>query len=330
MNTTPSPDTLTLVTVVFEPEFDLLRLQARSLTRYIDQALVARILVIDNTAAGLGDRAVRSLTAAYGPLAANLEIVRPGDLLGVPVSTSGWRTQQALKLLIADRIETDWYLVLDAKTVFTRATSSGDLFAPDGRPHGGVHSYAQHPLQPQLRAVIAYSGLDAEPLVAGFTSTATPFLLSTAAVNAVVADLASRHPQGFSAEFERAGLTEFFLYTASRLAGGATLHEIASGEPLESPTVWPRHRSGEQVRAVLDDAKASSVTTFAVHRTALARMDRHGALAVARFWVERELFPSTSAALRFIAVYRARYYPTMVARRLRAGLDRRSALGRAS
>ncbi len=324
MNTKPSPDAVTLVTVVFEPEFDLLRLQARSLARYVDQALVARILVIDNSSTGLRTGARRRLTAAYGPLATKLEIVRPDDLVTGPTAASGWRAQQALKLLVADRVETDWYLVLDAKTAFIRPTSAADLFTSDGRPNGGVHSYAQHPLQPQLRTVLAYSGLDADTLVEGFTSTATPFLLSTSAVRTLVADLGSRHPQGFSAEFERAGLTEFFLATAARLANGEMLDDIASGEPLESPTVWPRHRSGAQVRAVLDDAMASATTTFAVHRTALARMDRDGVLAVARFWVARGLFPSTVAAVRFIVRYRARYYPAMVLRRLRARRGRAS------
>lgn len=324
MDTNTSPGAVTLVTVVFEPELDLLRLQARSIARYVAPEIVDSIIVIDNTVTGLRHRARRRLTEAYGSLAPRLRVVRPSELLTGPVAASGWRVQQTLKLMIADRITTDWYLVLDAKTVFTKPTAIIDLFTDGGRPLGGVHSYERHPLLPQLRTVLAYAGLDAEPLIAGFTSTATPFLLSTEAVRSLVATVGSRHPQGFSAEFEEAGLTEFFLYTASRLADGEPLEAIVSGDPLESPTVWPRHRSGRQVQAVLDDARAASATTLAVHRTALARMDRAGIVAVSRFWVERGLFTSKPAATRFIAAYRARYFPAMVVRRLRARFGRDS------
>ncbi|HXH35897.1 MAG TPA: DUF6492 family protein [Plantibacter sp.] len=324
MDTNTSPVAVTFVTVVFEPELELLRLQARSIARYVAPEIVDSIVVIDNTVAGLRPRARRRLTEAYGSLALKLDIVRPSELLADPVAASGWRVQQALKLLIADRIATDWYLVLDAKTVFISPTAIRELFTDDGRPLGGVHSYEHHPLLPQLRTVIAYAGLDPDPLVGGFTSTATPFLLSTEAVRSLVGTVGSRHPQGFSAEFESAGLTEFFLYTASRLADGEALGDVVSGDPLESPTVWPRHRSGRQVQAVLDDARTGSATTMAVHRTALARMDRAGVAAVSQFWVERGLFPSTAAAKRFIATYRARYFPAMAVRRLRIRFGRKS------
>lgn len=324
VDTNTSPVDVTFVTVVFEPELDLLRLQARSIARYVAPEIIGSIIVIDNTVAGLRPHARRRLAEAYGNLAPKLHLVRPADLLPGQVAASGWRVQQTLKLMIADRVATDWYLVLDAKTVFTDSTGIRELFTDDGRPLGGVHSYKHHPLLPQLRTVIAYTGLDADSLVGGFTSTATPFLLSTEAVRTLVETVGSRHPQGFSAEFERAGLTEFFLYTASRLATGETLSDIVSGDPLESPTVWPRHRTGGQVRAVLDGARIGSATTMAVHRTALARMDRAGVAAVSEFWVERGLFPSTAAATRFIANYRAKYFPAMAVRRLRARFGRRS------
>lgn len=311
---------ITFVTVVFEPELLLLELQAMSLARWLDPAIVERVIVLDNTANGMRSAAADGLRGMYGPFADRVDVLRPSDL-GPTTLASGWRAQQALKLLVAERVDTAWYVTLDAKTHLIEPTTLSDFFASPVLPHGGFHSYLTHPLLPQLTTVLQSEGLDPDAFTARFTSTATPFVLRTGVVRELLLDVGSRNPDGFAAEFERARLTEFFLYTAWQLESGAALDELHSGQSLESRTVWPKLRSAETVAEVLDEADAAPTTTAAVHRTALARMDRDAVDLLAGFWTAHELFASTTDAKRFIARFRRRYYPAMLRKKARERLS---------
>lgn len=312
---------ITFVTVVFEPELLLWELQATSMARWLDPAIVERIVVLDNTTNGMRAAASAGFLMNYGPLADRVDVIRPSDL-GPTTPASGWRAQQALKLLVAERVETDWYVTLDAKTHFIERTALADFFASPTLPHGGFHSYLTHPLLPQLTTVLQSEGLDPESFTARFTSTATPFVLRTSVVRELLRDIGSRHADGFAAEFERGRLTEFFLYTAWQLERGAVLDELHSGQSLESRTVWPKLRSAEAVAAVLDEAAASPTTTVAVHRTALARMDGDAVDLIAGFWTAHGLFASTAEAKRFVARFRRRYYPAMLRKKAHERLSR--------
>lgn len=307
---------LTFVTVVFDAEIELLRLQAISIARHVSPSGVREIIVIDNTLRGLSHARQGQLMQGYGPFASLVRFLRPYDV-GDIVPTTGWRAQQALKLLVSDRIETPWYLALDAKVHFISPTTIDSFFDASGRPKGGIHSYAEHPLLPMLRAVLRYMDVGGDEYETAFTSTTTPFLLRTNIVRELVSDIGSRNEHGFSAEFERARLTEFFLYTAWQLAREHSLKGLTSGESIESPTVWPGHRTAADVSRVLSGTRDSAITTLAIHRTALARLDATARAELAQFWCEHELFASLRQARAFIRRFRRSYYPAMVRKKVR-------------
>jgi hypothetical protein len=143
--------TLDIVTVVFRKEVPLLRLQARSMARFLDPAGIGRVRVIVN------DRrervccaAVEALRGDYGPFADRLEVVTPDALFALRPSglgprdwrqrawlwgvrhgvlypfglkggwrgNRGWRIQQALKLAAGRYGEAPFVLILDAKNHF--------------------------------------------------------------------------------------------------------------------------------------------------------------------------------------------------------------------
>ncbi len=140
----------------------------------------------------------------------------------------------ARRLLTADH-----YVVLDAKNHFIeRPPGPTSSTAATGLPHGGIHSFERHPLRPQLELVAAGLGLDPGAAVERFTATAPPVVLDRRVVNALVADVGGGDPDRFPVEFERAGYTEFFLYSAWQIARGATPDDLVSGRALVSPTVW--------------------------------------------------------------------------------------------
>ena len=311
---------LTLVTVVFEAELPLLHLQARSLRRYTPDDLFEAVLVIDNTRRGLTPRARSALLREYGDRASRVRILRPDEIAALPAAR-GWVSQQVLKLLVHAQVRTPFYLVLDAKNHWLQPTGAKTFLNPDGRARGASHEYVEHPLRPTLERVLRYFDLDPAPWIANFPATHTPVVLSTELVSRMTQDVAARSGRSFAEEFVRAGLTEFFLYSAWIVATFGDIASQVDGTLIRSANVWPARSSASDFARSLSDAALHRSPFLSVHRTALARAGWSGTSRLASFWVEHELFSSRAAALRFLATFKARYLWTMSARKLRTRLS---------
>ena len=307
---------LTFVTVVYETELMLLHLQARSLAAFVPDDLVHEVVVIDNTARGMPADARRALGAEYGRVADRLRVLRPDDVRRVP-ATTGWRSQQVLKLCVADLVSSERYVVLDAKNHFVAPLEPGHFQAPDGRPRGTAYGYAEHPLRPSLERVLRYLGLDPADHLHRFTATVTPFVLDTGTVRSVVRGVESRSGRDFADEFVAQELTEFFLYAGWIVARGDSLDEVYDlGQP-SSPTVWPRSADEAGVAAAVRAAQERRAPVFAVHRRALAALDAPSAAALAAFWAGRGLFGSPQAAEAFVADFQREHARLSRQQRLR-------------
>jgi len=309
---------LTFVTVVFDAEVLLLELQARSMALFVDPSAVGAIIVLDNCVHGLSARQRRRLKVQYGFLWEKVAIVRAATIIDAHAA-SGWRSQQAAKLAISSRIETPHYVVLDAKNHFTRATGVAGFVAPDGRAHGALHSYAEHPLRPSLEQTMTYLGADTTAIaraVDAYPPTATPFVFSTPLVRAMIDDVSERSGRRFDVEFERSGLLEFFLYSAWLDMRGPGIAGAIDGVSIPSPTVWPRLAHQLGVQAVVDESARDDAFVFAVHRQALARSDAGTRRRIARHWSDVGLFAHERSAGRFIRGFRLAYGPAIVRTRL--------------
>ena len=317
-----SRGSLSAVTVVFEAEVPLLELQARSIARHVQDGVFDEYLVIDNTRKGLSPRARRRIRAELGSQGNRLAFTSRSAFHTAPTA-SGWRSQQSLKLMAARQLTADHYVVLDAKNHFIEPTTRADFFdSVTGLPHGGIHSFERHPLRPQLEHVAAVLGLDPASAVERFTATVPPVVLERRVVNEVVVDVSGGEPDLFPTEFERAGFTEFFLYSGWQIARGATPDELVSGRSLVSPTIWAGASAPHQVRAALEQAAVADTTTLAVHRRALARLRRESVRDLAVFWTSHGLFRSSAEARRFIRRFRIVYFRSMVAREIRERMSR--------
>jgi hypothetical protein len=317
-----SSGSLSAVTVVFEAEVPLLELQARSIARHVPDGVFDEYLVIDNTRRGLSARARRRIRGELGCHGSRLAFTSRSAFRTVP-GTSGWRSQQSLKLMAARQLTADHYVVLDAKNHFIEPTTRADFFdSVTGLPHGGIHSFERHPLRPQLEHVAAMLGLDPASAVEWFTATAPPVVLDRRVVNDVVIDIGGGAPDQFPCEFERAGFTEFFLYSAWQIARGATPEDLVSGRSLVSPTIWVGASTPNDVRTVLERAVRSHTTTLAVHRRALLRLRPESVRDLAAFWTHHGLFRSSADAKRFIRRFRIVYLRSMLVRQLLEGISR--------
>ncbi|GAA4359763.1 DUF6492 family protein [Angustibacter luteus] len=291
---------LDLVTVCYEPELPMLGLQARSLDRFLSPDLVGRIVVVDNTRRGLSSRQRRRLGHDYGGLRDRVQFRRPAELVDPAVldglRTSGWRLQQVLKLRAAAELTGSLCIVLDAKNHLVHDVDLGFFRDDDGHDRTRAYDLHGHPHLPSFEQTLRYLGLDPAQHVGRFTPTVTPFPLRPDLVRALLDDVAGRSERGFEREFVDHRLTEFFLYSGWLLSTGRALEDVfAFGQP-DSPTVWPGAADAAGVRRQIERSLAGSLPFFAVHRSALVRLDRAARAALCGFWAERGLYSSPARA----------------------------------
>lgn len=91
----------TFVTVVHEEDFELLRLQARSLERYLDPNICQEILVIDNSSSRALWKGSVNLVREYGSRSSQFRILDKTEVASVPSWVGGWHSQQILKLMVS-------------------------------------------------------------------------------------------------------------------------------------------------------------------------------------------------------------------------------------
>jgi hypothetical protein len=122
---------LELITVVFEAELALLKIQAYSIQQYIND--VERITIVVND----HDNVVAMInTQWWGKWKEKVHIV-PRSHWQYTSRINGWEEQQLLKLLAASEAITKWSVVLDAKTLFIRPYDLTKVF-DNGRVKSGI------------------------------------------------------------------------------------------------------------------------------------------------------------------------------------------------
>jgi hypothetical protein len=288
----------TLVTVVFEPEAGLLELQARSVAAHVPPDLIAEVVVIDNGWRRMSARRRRALLAAYGPHAPQVRIVRGTDLVAVP-SAGGWAVQQILKLEIARTITTGTYLVLDAKNHFVAPLRPEHLIDEGGRPRVDAYSFRDHPHRQRLERVLRFAGQDPEDHLDRFSATVTPFLLEREQVLRAMAMVAPDQDE-FAEAFVDAGLTEFFLYSASVLADGDDLQVRFALRDQQASTVWPGHADAASVAALVAAVRDRGGPVLSVHRDAFAVLPAASQQLLEDLWTDTGLFPERASAARHL------------------------------
>lgn len=101
-----------LVTITFEEEYDLLKLQAASVAKFVHN--VNKIHIISNS-----DVDLSFIKPYYGKYQNNVKIHYWYDF-DWNIDNTHYDAQQVLKCLATDVVETDWYVLLDTKNFFIR------------------------------------------------------------------------------------------------------------------------------------------------------------------------------------------------------------------
>jgi len=261
----------TFVTVVFEGDELMLRLQARSIARYAGALTDTRIIVIENFRSPRSPAWRKRQRALYGAFAPNVRFVAADDLTGT-IRAEGWWKQQLLKLAVVRLVDTDTYLVIDGKTLLIRDLRPEDLFAADGRPKMAISGYAAHPLELFFDQAMAYFNLDRADWIGRFVETAPPFTVDTAVCRDLIAHVENREGAAFEAAFLSTGVTEFFLYGAWIASQRGALEAVYDIGALNCQTIWPHEASLAKSCAKFEAARAEDTAFFAIHRRALGAM----------------------------------------------------------
>lgn len=285
---------ITLATTVYEAEVELLMHQARSFSKFLPSETTAAVIVIDNTRRGISPKTARELERAYGGVWPKVTVLRPDEIARVPRST-GWRSQQILKLALARRIETSHYIVFDAKNHLIRKFELYDFVGADRRSRIPAYSYVDHPLRPSLELVLQYVGLG-DFDVSSYSATTTPFTLDTSLVRDMLSDIEGRSGRPFESEFLAHGLTEFFLYSAWVRKTVSNYESLIEDVPQTALTVWPSRCSDENVRELVGRAMAENAGVFSVHRSSFPRLTQSARLDLANFWVRLGFYANVDEA----------------------------------
>lgn len=194
-----------IVTVVFQDELPILRLQAQSIELYCQDIGVKNIYVIVNDS---DDVANQIDAGAWGTFSSQVKII-PRSTFGCSFVDNGWVSQQALKLVASQLCENPWYMVLDAKTIFVRPLLLKDLFKDNQIQVGQLPIYPVFERSRQITNELFGIDLKNQAGPGG-----VPFFFNTNDTQAMIAYIENKVKQNFAEWFQAQGmLTEFILYS---------------------------------------------------------------------------------------------------------------------
>lgn len=279
---------LDIVTICFSEDVHLLKLQARSLARFMDAGILGQVILVinDPDPKAVQRRIISEALPDYGALADRIIFFdhsigwlqeRPG---------AGWYSQQILKLQVSIAVKSDAYLILDAKNHFIRAVKAADFFAPDGK----LLSY-QGPVaarfRPEHKNAYALFGMPYNAADDTCLPTTTPFLADRQTVRRMIPYIERRAGCDFASFFagHLTDYTEFSLYSAyvEAVAGGIDTVYQRQAKPCAT-----LHRSAAhdiaRCQQVLARIKKRTIYSLGVHRHVIEEGDPDILALIWRAW----------------------------------------------
>lgn len=293
---------ITLVTVIFTGETNLLKLQARSIGLFVDPAFVDDIfIVLNDPESGPLNRLIkRSILPEYGPLKHKVRIINSRRLCKLP--KYGWHGQQVLKLEIARRVKTPWYCVLDAKNHFLRSFGAPDFYGDDQRPWN-FDARVSEEMTPARVVSLDQFGLMDGGKTQKHLPYITPFPLPTQEVVALLDYCKKEQKDTIAHIIIKKGATEFLLFDAwlqFRMIDFNKLYHIRNRKPLI--TFWRNSpRQGIAFQRLSRSVEYPEVYILSLHRELYGFMEDDFMDWVISIWLDRGIVTSQREAEAFLA-----------------------------
>lgn len=279
--------------VVFEGDVRLLELQLISIDRLFDLSTLGTYWLIVNGQSDALEAQVRAFIYGLSPTLRGKIVIVPAPDIGGKLT--GWRGQQVLKLMISRRIETETYLVLDAKNHFIKPAAAGDFFA-----EGKALTYRE-PASPLMQRLLvpslAYFDVGGDEAMAQAMPTITPYPMYTSLVRGLIDEVEGREGKDFSSAFLQnlKEVGEFFLYYGYLRWRGEVdaryVHRPKSCVTLFA--TWPEEPA--LIDRVLGFVTQPEVLMFGLHRLRLPKLSPEHSQRIARMWQEAGLATAEEA-----------------------------------
>jgi Family of unknown function (DUF6492) len=287
----------TIVTIAYQQDSGFMRLQARSIARYVAPDIIGAIIVVENTPAPRdGWRA--QMLREYGHFADLVKFVPAATIATIPATASGWFSQQVLKLMVATIVQTKRYLILDAKNHFISPLTA-DIIEAKGKPRSFVYSYHTHPLRHYLESILDFYALPRQH-VERFLPTTPPFYVDTKLVCAVIEDFKQRTKNpSFETAFLQSKFTEFFMIGSYILSTQRKFEDIYDLSGSGGIVLWKEigANDAEIARALRANSKSPY---FSLHRATIPLLSATSKDSIAKFWHQHGLFDTELAAHRYL------------------------------
>jgi len=254
-----------IITVVFQDELPILKVQAQSVEQYCADLGVQNIYVIVND----HDTVADCIDPAWWGARQNLVKIIPRSHYHGTWIQNGWVTQQILKLLAAATSSNRWSMVLDAKTVLIQPVQIQRLFNEQGQVAWGTlpipsvfesaRHIANHLFDIELQQMAGPGGV--------------PFLFHNSTVRDLIAAVEQQTAQDFVDWFQEAGtITEFVLYSAYVQARDGNLTQAYTSKNTAYSVCNICHSEVAQFDQKFCQANQHNVLTVSIHRRAWSQL----------------------------------------------------------
>ena len=280
-----------IVTVLFGGEAALMKVQAKSIARFIEESCIGRIFIIVNELAPESTYAAlqRDVLPAYGELLSRIEIVPFFRLMRPHVAADGFRVGQALRLLASRIVSSASYLILDPKTHFMRPMGYSSFAEPKSSK---LRTYKMRRLTSGIQeyeAALAYFEASTPEF---FMPTRAPFVFKTLLLRQMLDEIETREGAHFDDFFVSNGcvMQDLPLYQAWILAKAGGFEEHYRFGSRNGVGIFARNPSNDEgMDEVLSNLLAEATQTFSLHRKRIntltvAQWDR-----IAASWVQAGL-----------------------------------------
>ena len=309
---------ISLVTIVFSGDLDLVRYQARSLALLVRPGIINDIkLIINDVDEDKIRRVLEEMRPEYGPHAGKVRIVGGDEvLLSVPrnhrrslfewlyvdnrhrlpfVSAQGWRggngyrMQQALKLASARVADCERILILDGKNIFLRDFDPAEFFDDQNRGLSTFHAPQADFHRGWLNESLQVMGVNktADDIEAT-TAYETPYPVNRQLVLRVLDEVAESHGSVQALFASKQRPTEFMLLFASCIRNEGNVDRYFGEFAGQHMGVWKEY-SPPLIDKVISEAEANPSATFGVHRKAITLLSDEQRQRLIALFAERGL-----------------------------------------
>ena len=280
-----------LVTVVFAPEIQYLKIQAQSIQLYAKDLGIKNIFVVVNDHESVQAQIQPTWWAGYAP---NVKIIHR-DHLACGYHDHGWHSQQALKLLASAQSQNQYCMVLDAKTFFVQECQQRGLF------HNNKICMRSQPIAPVFgkSQTLVNELFDVNMThVAG--PAGVPHLFSVTEVQHMLNFIETKSESNFATWFQQHPMvTEFILYSGwLHKSQGNLAHSYLEKQHYQVVNVC--HTEAMWFDMIFSRMHASDVLTVGVHRNAWPQLSAIQKLQYLEFLQSRGLLSDVDHMLALL------------------------------